>query len=63
MSRLTRCRGSYGHRIRALPTHYEISWTVEWRDRKGVRYPRRVSRVTTRAGAERFAKRWGVTYE
>jgi hypothetical protein len=38
---------------------YAISWTYDTKHAR-LRYPRRVSRITNRKGAEFFAKRWGV---
>lgn len=55
---------SYGHRIQALQFGYQISWTVDIRPAGSrVRYPRRYTRITTKAGAQRFAKKWRITYE
>ncbi len=54
---------SYGHSIRRIgPDHYRLSWT---HDRKvagsRLRFPTTIRRDTDRAGAERFAKKWGIT--
>lgn len=49
---------SRGHRVHELADDlYRISWVVD--DRRG-RYLRSFSRTTNRAGAERFAERWGI---
>ncbi len=55
---------SYGHRVRKIgPDHYRLSWVV---DRKypssRLRHPRSHSRDTDKAGAARFAKRWGLGF-
>lgn len=56
---LTRA-GGYGHQIHRLGENdYRISWTYDTKSAR-LRWPRRVSRDTDRAGAERFAKRWGI---
>jgi hypothetical protein len=54
--------GSYAHRIAYMGRGtYQMVWTV---DRKvmgsRVRFPNVHRRDTDRAGAERFAKKWGV---
>ena len=56
-------RAAYGHAIRRIgPGHYRLSWT---HDRKvagsRLRFQATIRRDTDRAGAERFAKKWGVT--
>lgn len=55
---------SYGHRIRRLthPDDYRLSWVYDRRVPNGGRHliwPTSRSRDTDRAGAERFAKKWG----
>ena len=52
----------YGHRIQRLGSDtFRLSWS--W-DKKypgtRFRYPKRLSRVTDRAGALRFSKKWNV---
>lgn len=54
--------GSYGHRISKLMHDvYQISWVVDryYKDSR-LRHPTGCCRTTDRAGALRFAKRWGV---
>ncbi len=54
--------GAHSHAIRALgPDNFRIYWTVD-RKHPGsrLRYPTTHGRTTDRAGAERFAKKWGV---
>ena len=54
---------SYAHACRKLAGHdeYEISWSVDYKYvGSRLRYPRIIRRVTDRAGALRFCKRWGL---
>lgn len=53
---------SYDHRIQALGGGgYTISWTVDTKyEGSRLRYPTGHQRHTDRAGAERFAKKWGL---
>lgn len=53
----------YGHRIRRERfDEYVISWITDLRSGR-LRYPKGKSRDTTRKGAMRFAKKWGVRFE
>lgn len=50
----------YGHHARKItPDTWEISWMYD-RYYTGcrLRYPQTMSRITNKAGAERFAKKW-----
>ena len=50
--------GGYGHHIQRLARDtYRISWTYDVKYGR-IRYPRLMSRITDRRGAERFAKKW-----
>lgn len=53
---------SYGHRIRCIdPGTFRLSWTVDrYYPGSRLRFPTGYSRDTDRAGAIRFAKRWGI---
>jgi len=57
-----RSSGSYGHRVSKVgPDHYRLQWTVDrYYAGSRLRHPRVDWRDTDKAGAERFAKRWGV---
>lgn len=62
-ARDARRSGSYSHQIHRLGAmDFRVSWVVDrhYPDSR-LRWPRRSSRDTDRKGAERFAKRWGVT--
>lgn len=61
MSRYGR-KQSYGHSVRYIcPDVYRMRWTLDlYRADSMLRYPTGYTRDTDRAGAERFAKRWGV---
>jgi hypothetical protein len=52
------------HRIRKVATDlYVISWAWDVRySQKRFREIRQIRRVTDRAGAERFACKWGITF-
>ncbi len=55
--------GSSTHHIQNLGKHwgYRISWTFDTHIQGSrLRWPRTLSRDTDRAGAERFAKKWGI---
>ena len=54
--------GSYGHRAaEKAGGDYELSWVVDRYVRGSrLRFPTVYRRWTDRAGAERFAKKWGV---
>ena len=54
--------GSYGHVIIAVYRleEFELRFTVDYYYEQRGRFPRTFHRFTDRAGAERFAKRWGV---
>jgi hypothetical protein len=53
---------SYGHDVRMIAgDHFRLSWTVDHKyPSSRQRFPRSHSRDTDEAGAERFAKRWGI---
>jgi hypothetical protein len=51
--------GGYGHNIAPMPGFYRLSWKYDVKHGR-IRYPRIMSRDTDRAGAERFAKKWGL---
>lgn len=52
--------GGYGHRItKVSDDEYSISWTYDTKSAR-LRYPRQVSRITDRKGAEKFARHWGI---
>lgn len=52
--------GGYGHRVRHFGGGaYLISWNYDTK-RGRIRYPRKVERVTSQKGAERFAKKWNL---
>jgi hypothetical protein len=55
--------GSYGQTIHLeFEDSYRIAWTVDYHyPESRLRYPRRFSLVTNKAGARRFARRWGLT--
>jgi hypothetical protein len=57
--------GGYGHRVQKLGPDwgYRLHWTWDryYPDQR-VRYPQRMYRDTDRAGAERFVKRWGLSW-
>ena len=57
-----RRQGSYGHHIRAIgPDHYRLSWVVDFKyPSSRLRFPRSYDRDTDEAGANKFAKRWGL---
>lgn len=60
-----RGQSSHGHRVRYVPEfggYYLMYWTVPQQVGR-LRYPRGCRRQTDRAGAERFAKKWGVSIE
>ena len=54
--------GSYSHRINYLGDGcYRLSWVVDRHYANSrLRWPRRTTRDTDKAGAVRFAKRWGI---
>jgi hypothetical protein len=54
--------GGYGHRIRKIDNDtFRISWSYDTKIAGSrLRWPRGFSRVTDRAGAERFAKKWNT---
>ena len=54
--------GSYGHHIQRIDYGcYRLSWTVDrYYSDSRLRHPRRTTRDTDTAGAERVATRWGV---
>ncbi len=53
--------GGYGHRIfRMGVDDYRIVWYYDVKAGR-LRSSRKTSRDTNRRGAERFAKKWGVT--
>lgn len=58
-----RSAGSYGHTItHVAPDHYRLHWTVDrYYSDSRLRHPRSASRDTDKAGANWFARRWGVT--
>lgn len=57
----SRTSKSYGHGFRQLGQGtYQIFWTVDTQAGR-LRNPSPRARTTDRAGAERFAKRWGIT--
>lgn len=50
--------GGYGHHIQRLGADtYRLSWSYDVKYGR-IRYPRMMSRITDRRGAERFAKKW-----
>lgn len=53
--------GGRDHRIRRLGfDEYELSWRVEYKiNGSRILHHRMMHRDTNRAGAERFAKKWG----
>lgn len=56
--------GGHGHRVRKDPhdwSGYIISWRYDVKIGR-LRSERRVSRDTDEAGAERFAKKWGLAW-
>ncbi len=57
-----RPRRSYGHEWRRIaPDTYAITWAWDrYYPRSRLRYPQVRHAITDRAGAERFAKRWGI---
>ena len=57
-----RSAGCYGQHIRHISgDDYRISWVVDFHYATSrLRHPRTFSRLTDRAGAERFAKKWGL---
>jgi hypothetical protein len=56
--------GSYGHRVIDFGNDiYRVSWVVDrYYPTSRLRHPRGCSRDTDKAGAERFAKRWGIAW-
>ncbi len=55
--------GSYSHHIQHFASwgFFRISWTVDkYVSGSRLRFPATYRRDTDRAGAERFAKKWGV---
>lgn len=54
--------GGYGHRVRYIGWDtYRLSWCYDkYYVTSRLRFPRHMTRDTDRAGAERFAKKWGV---
>lgn len=52
---------AYAHNIRKLMYGtYRLSWSFDMKySGSRLRFPRTVTRDTDRAGAERFAKKWG----
>jgi hypothetical protein len=56
-------RTSYGHGIERIgPGHYRLRWTVDRRYAGSrLRFPTSTNRDTDIEGAERFAKKWGLT--
>lgn len=55
--------GSKGHWIARVGfDHYRLSWIVDrYYEGSRLRFPTAYRRDTDKAGAERFARRWGVT--
>lgn len=53
--------GGYGHRISYAghPDEWWIAWTYDTKHGR-IRFPHRVVRLTTEAGARKFAQRWKV---
>ncbi len=59
MGRVTSRSGGYGHHISYLGWGvYRVSWLTDTKHGK-IRHPHRRGRDSDRAGAERFAKKWG----
>lgn len=55
---------SYSHRIERIGVDYRISWVVDrYYEGSRLRFPHTYSRYTDLAGATRFAKRHGLTWE
>jgi hypothetical protein len=56
--------GSYRHGVQRFGNdHYRIYWTVDrYYPTSRLRHPRLFQRDTDEAGAQRFAKRWGVEF-
>lgn len=54
---------AYGHRIQHIgPDHFRLYWAVDHKHvGSRLRHPRVARRDTDRKGAERFAKRHGVS--
>lgn len=54
-------RTGYGHRITFVHAgFYRLHWTHDVKyPTSRLRFPRTITRDTTKAGAERFAKKWG----
>ena len=54
--------GGYGHHIQWLgPDHYRLSWSWDaYYASSRLRHPRKMTRDTDRAGADRFAKKHGI---
>ena len=55
--------GSTRHKIQRFgPDDYQISWQVDYYYVSSrLRHPRGFRRWTDRKGAERFAKKWGIS--
>lgn len=62
MGKITSNSG-YDHRARKISEQvWEISWAFDMKySGSRLRYPRVMTRITDKAGAERFAKKWGLT--
>ncbi len=56
--------GGYGHHARKITTDtWEISWMFDrYYTGSRLRYPQHMSRITDRAGAERFVRKWGLVF-
>lgn len=54
--------GSYGHRWKCLGhDDYRLSWDYDTKIAGSrLRFPRTITRDTDKAGAVRFAKKWGI---
>ena len=54
---------AYGFRVREIgPDHYRLSWTVDFHyPTSRLRHSRGYTRDTDKKGAERFAKKHGVS--
>ena len=53
---------SYGHRIREMGGYYRLSWATDrYYAGSRLRHPRTTERDTDEKGAERFAKKWGIS--
>lgn len=54
---------AYAHEIKYIgPGHYRLSWTFDTKVKGSrLRFPRTITRETDKDGAERFAKKWGLS--